>query len=75
MKIVKDLKSDRLERKLSNGLTEIKIFWNNGQLWKHYFLDENDNFHDEYKRYSISGNLIMHKLFEHGYCMKDLIWK
>ena len=32
-------KPEKIKRKLSNGLTEIKTFWSNGQIYSHYFED------------------------------------
>lgn len=57
MEIIKDILSDRIKRKLSNGLTEVKEFHRNGRLMCHYFIDEN-GWQDIAKwNYEINGQL------------------
>ena len=52
MNIIKDINSKRLERKLDNGLTEVKEFFEDGELEYHYFLNENGSLHGEWKEYA-----------------------
>ena len=63
MKIIKDLNSKRLERKLPNGLTEVKEFFNDRQLMEHYFLNENGKRYGECKIYYPNGQLYAHCFF------------
>ena len=68
MNIVDIIKSkpEIIERKLSNGLTEVKYFYSNGQIHFHYFEDEHDKKHGEYKCWYNDGTLFEHCYFEHG---------
>ena len=50
MKIIKDLNSDRLERKLPNGLLEVKDIDCFG-IKHHYFLNKNKYIVGEYKKF------------------------
>ena len=71
MEIIKDINSDRLEKVLENGLTEVKTFYKNGQLAYHYFKDENGWFQGEWKRYGMNGTLINFYIYIDGYCVGD----
>lgn len=51
MEIIKDINAKKIERKLDNGLTEVKIFFDTGEVEFHYFEDENGRYHGEYKEY------------------------
>ena len=66
MNIVDALKARRLERKLDNGLTEVKIVYSNGQLEYHYFEDENNDYHGEFKSWYSNGTLYKHCFYENG---------
>ena len=66
MEIIKDILSKKLERKLPNGLTEVKEFWKNEQLKVHYFVDENSKLHGEYKFYYKNGQLYERCYFNDG---------
>ena len=66
MEIIKDINSKRLERKLDDGLTEVKEFFDNGQLEYHYFEDENSEKHGECKWYYENGPLLEHRFYKNG---------
>ena len=68
MNIVKAIQSKpkTIKRKLNNNLTEVKEFWSNGQIYEHYFLDENGKRHGEYKGWWENGTLWRHCYYEHG---------
>ena len=75
MNIVDALKSKKITRKLSNGLTEVKEFHNNWKIYKHYFLDENDKLHGEHKRWWYrNGTLSEHCYYEHGKLHGEYKW-
>ena len=57
-------KPEKISRKLSNGLTEVKEFHSNDQICAHYFLDENGKKHGEYKSWWSNGTLCIHRYFE-----------
>ena len=66
MNIVKAIKSDRFERKLDNGLIEVKHESTNRKYKAHYFLDENSNFQGEYKYFHSNGTLSIHCFYKDG---------
>ena len=66
MNIVDAVQSRRLEKKLDNGLTEIKELYDNGQLGCHYFKDENNEYQGEFKRWRSDGTLGIHCFYENG---------
>ena len=59
-------KPEKIKRKLSNGFTEVKILFNDNNLSYHYFLDENDKKHGEYKSWWKDGTLSEHYYYENG---------
>ena len=59
-------KPGKIKRKLINGLTEVKEFYNNGQILEHYFEDGNGKLHGEYKSWWSNGTLSAHCYFENG---------
>ena len=73
MNIVDALKSNRLKRKLDNGLTEVKVLFNNGQLSFHYFKDENGERHGEFKSWYSDGTLVEHYFYENGEIIKNYL--
>lgn len=83
MEIIKDLNSDRLERKLDNGLIEVKVLYDSGLLWRYYFIDKYDKLQGEYKQYYDTGQLLYHYFYKndryHGeckvYCDNGQLWK
>ena len=75
MEIIKDLNSDRLERKLDNGLIEVKEFdVDFGYLYKHYFINENDKLHGEFKRYDGNGQLWEQYFYKNGLKHGEYKW-
>ena len=72
MNIIDALKS-KLKRFFSNGLTEVKEFYSNGQIRYHYFEDEYGEYHGEYKRWYDNGTLCEHCYFEHDELVKDYL--
>ena len=72
--IINTLKLDRIERKLDNGLIEVKILFDTGQLSFHYFLDENGLRHGEYKSWYRDGTLGEHCYYEHGERHGEFKW-
>lgn len=74
MEIIKDLNSDRLERKLDNGLIETKVFRPNGQLEYHYFIDETGKYQGEYKWYWGNGQLGVHCFYKNDLRHDELKW-
>ena len=74
MNIIKALKSDKITRKLENGLIEVKVLWyNGGDMSYHYFFNENDLLHGEYKSWFMDGTLCSHHLYVHGKLIKDYL--
>ena len=73
MNIVDAIKSRSLERKLDNGLTEVKILYVNGQLSYHYFEDKNIKLHGEFKSWYSNGTLVKHCFYENGKLIKDYL--
>lgn len=71
MEIINVINSKVLKRKLPNGLTEVKEFCDQGLIWKHYFLNENNQLHGEYKWYWEDGRLEFHYLYINGIIIKD----
>ena len=55
MNIVKAIKSDRFERKLDNGLTEVKQESTEKKWKSHWFEDENGKKQSEYKSWYENG--------------------
>ena len=66
-------KLDRIERKLDNDLTEVKILFENGQLSYHYFLDKNRYMHGEYKSWLRNGTLFEHFFYKNGKEIKNYL--
>ena len=83
MKIIKLIKfkeeNGYLIRKLSNGLIEIKEFWDEyigkGRLNRHYFRDQNKKLQGEYKEYWFDGELIKHVIYKNSRISKKIIYK
>ena len=73
MDIIKEIQSKRLERKLDNGLIEIKEFWDSGKLLFHFFLNKNGKLHGEWKEYNENGQLKEHELYKDSKLIKDYL--
>ena len=74
MNIVDAVQSKIIKRKLSNGLTEFKEFWSNGQIYAHYFEDENGKKHGEYKSWWENGTLSVHCHYKNGKLHGEYKW-
>ena len=66
MNIVKAIKSNRITKKLDNGLTEIKHEATDRTFKSHYFLDENREYQGEYKSWYDDGTPREHCFFKDG---------
>ena len=73
MKIIDTINAKRIERQLLNGLTEVKEFYDSGQLKYHCFLDKNGKKQEECKWYRDSGKLFIHRLYKNGELIKDYL--
>ena len=58
------LENEEIENK--EELEEIKMFYNNGQLKEHYFLNENNQYHGECKLYYDNGQLGSHYFYKNN---------
>ena len=74
MEIINIFNSKRLERKLDNGLTEVKEFWENEQLKAHYFVDEKNEKHGEYKLYYNNGKINTHCFYKDDQLHGEYKW-
>ena len=57
---------ETIKKLLPNGLTEIKIYYDNGNLYLHYFKDSKEKHQGEYKRFYENGNLEMSPAYDYG---------
>ena len=64
MEIIKEINSDRIERKIRFGLIEYKQL-RNGKLFHHYFCLFG-RYHGEWKMYYYNGQLREHCFFKFG---------
>ena len=67
-------KQEILKRKLSNGLTEVKKFWINGQIYSHYFEDEHSKRHGEFKWWWKDGTLGTYCHYKNGKLHGEIKW-
>ena len=56
--------------KMSNNLTEIIEYYPNRQIFRQYYLNENNNLHNEYKQWSEKSELIVYIIFNDGKYIK-----
>ena len=57
MNIVNSIHKRILRRKLDNGLIEVKEFFENGQLWTHYFLDKDGSYQGKLDHWYDNGQI------------------
>ena len=73
MNIIIAINARVIRRKLSNGMTEIKRFWPNKQIWDHCFLNVDGLIQGERKEWNINGQLIYHQIYHQGRIIEDLL--
>ena len=65
MKISETFNKNILIKKINNSLFEVKEFYNNGNLFRHYLMNSEEP-HGYMKAYDINGELYKYVIFDNG---------
>ena len=75
MEIIKDLNSNHIERKLSNGFTEVKCFKSRLLgIYEHFFMNENNKFHGKFSTYRHDRTPLIVCYYKNGKLHGDWKW-